>query len=224
MALGALYFNIVVLVVIIVEVFVFFILILVFIFVFVFVVDLVFQVVEVLVNALQVLFQFLVVFVQVVDGVSHFFHDLHYLPQEAGFLALGIEIHPRHQPLEVSYLFPQVFHPGHSFPSTLLLLPALTGLKLSPLDILAGTGVDAHDISRFDKEGYLDDGPGFQDGVLGTASGRIALDARLRFHDLQLHRVRQFDANGLPVVSKDEDVHVILQVLNSVLQLLLPQG
>src|SRR5215510_15240057 len=90
--------------------------------------------------------------------------------------------------------------------------------------VVPAPGIDLHDVSLVEEERHLDHRSRFERGRLVAAGGRVAADARLGLHDLQLEEVGQLHGDGTAVDEEDVDLGVLLEEVAGVAHLVLGQG
>src|SRR5215212_3948613 len=87
-------------------------------------------------------------------------------------------------------------------------LRAVLRLKDPPSDprqVLVGAGVHAYPVAGVDEERHLHDDPRLQGRRFVSARGRVALESRVRFGDLEVDVRRRLYADDLPVGRQDVD-------------------
>src|SRR5262249_20498597 len=86
--------------------------------------------------------------------------------------------------------------------------------------VLAAAGVDLHDVALVQKQRHLDHGPGLECRRLRAARCRVAANARLGLHDLELDEVGELDGHRALVDEEDLDLGILLEEIASVPDLL----
>src|SRR5258708_1938715 len=92
----------------------------------------------------------------------------------------------------------------------------VTRALLDPLDVRPALGVDLDPVPLGDEGRHVDDEAGLHLGGLAHVRDRGALDRGLRLHHLHVHRARQLDSHGAPLVHLDLQLEAREQVVDRV--------
>src|SRR5262249_38277699 len=90
-------------------------------------------------------------------------------------------------------------------------------------EVLAVAGVDLQHVTLVDEEGDVHHVAGLQLRRLEGAAHRVAADAGIALHHLQIHRVGQGQPDGLAVVEEHRGLDVLLEEVPRFPEHLLPQ-
>src|SRR5215510_7454832 len=90
--------------------------------------------------------------------------------------------------------------------------------------VVPAPGVDLHDVTLVEEERHLDHRSRLEGGRLVAAGGRVAADARVGLHDLELEEVGQLHGDGAAIDEQDVDLRVLLEEVAGIAHLVGGQG